>query len=412
MINSFIFIILTLPLITYILTLSASLLLRLFVKSTFIKKNYNIQPTVSVLLSCFNEGVHVLKTIESIIANDYPMDKIEVIAIDDCSVDDTYQYLKQAAEKWHNVQVFKNSVNSGKHLSLINALSYSSGEILICIDSDTIFDKHVIKELTACFIDDTIGAVGGRVGINNTRDNILTQGQTLVYYYVFQLTKMLLNSVRNVIIISGALFAVRREHFEAIKDKIMQRNWLGISIREGEDRYMTHLVLLKGLKTYINIDAQCWTAGPNNFKALFMQQLRWRRGKLRDFFWTIRTFNANLKALHPMALINIIMTGMIILTWPVTYIFSIVWMLKMDQAFIMIQIFLGLHVIFAVLMNLYAHKHNPEQKINPLLMSVTGLWFIVDCALTFIAVCTLDYGEWGTRGTSAQKASSSAHRSE
>lgn len=404
MTDTFVQLIFALPLMVMVMNFGVTLMLRFGAKSTFLEKNYALQPRVSVLLPCFNEGEHVFRTIESILASDYPMEKVDVIAVDDCSADDTFDWIERAARRWKNVRAFRNPVNSGKHQTLSHALSHSSGEILICIDSDCIFDRRAIAELTACFVDETIGAVGGRVGISNARENVLTQCQTVVYYYSFQIMKMLQNWTRNVICISGCLFAVRREHFEAIEEQVKHRNWFGVGVRDGEDRYMTHLLLLKGLKTYINISAQCWTAAPNNFRQLFMQQLRWRRSGLRDLFWTARKFWTNLEVLHPLTVVNLLIPGALQVLWPAMCIYGLASGWLAENLLRDMQLYFGLWVVIGLLYNLYVRWHNPEQKVNPLIIGALGMWFIADSFLiTLVALCTFDVGEWGTRGTSSKK---------
>ncbi|MFM0321090.1 glycosyltransferase family 2 protein [Caballeronia glebae] len=404
MIDPLVHIIFALPLAVMVMNFGVTLLLRVCSKTTFITKDYSYQPNVSVLLPCFNEGMHVFKTIESIIASNYPSEKIEVIAVDDCSADDSFAWLQRAAAKWQNVQAHRNEVNSGKHHSLSRALAHSNGEIIICIDSDCIFDRDAVRELTSCLIDKSIGAVGGRVGINNTRRNVLTQCQTLVYYYAFQIMKMSQNWARNVTCISGCLFAVRREHFKAIEDQVKSRNWFGIGVRDGEDRYMTHLLLLKGLKTYIDITAQCWTPAPDNFRQLFMQQLRWRRSGLRDLFWTLRTFWPNLRILHPLTMVNMLIPGTLTVLWPAMYIYAMSSGWVAQHLFLDMPIYFGVYVLVGVIFNFYTRRHNPEQAVNPLMVGMLGLWFIVDSFFTtLVALCTFDVGDWGTRGTSEKK---------
>lgn len=51
------------------------------------KLDYNLEPTVSVLMSCFNEGEAVYSTIKSLCENDYPVEKRQIIVFDDCSKD-------------------------------------------------------------------------------------------------------------------------------------------------------------------------------------------------------------------------------------------------------------------------------------------------------------------------------------
>jgi cellulose synthase/poly-beta-1,6-N-acetylglucosamine synthase-like glycosyltransferase len=403
--DALIHLVFALPIAVMMLNFGITLLFRLSFKSTFIEKDYSLQPRVSVLLPCFNEGKHVLDTIESIIRNKYPTEKIEIVAVDDCSADDSFEWLQKAAAMYPQVRAFRNEQNSGKHHSLSRALKESTGEVIVCIDSDCIFAEDAISEMTACFSDPKIAAVGGRVGINNPKENIITQCQTLVYYYAFQIIKMTQNWARNVTCISGCLFAVRRERFVEIEERVKKRNWFGIGVRDGEDRYMTHLLLLGGWKTYINIDAQCWTSAPNNLRQLFMQQLRWRRSGLRDLFWTLKTFGTNLKLLHPLTIVNMTVPGALTLLWPFMYLYAIMNGWTTEHLLMDLQLYFGIYMIVGLLFNWYAHHNNPEQKINPLAVAVLGVWFIVDSFFTtLLALCTFDVGEWGTRGTSTQKA--------
>ena len=398
MFDALIFLVFALPITVMVLNFGIPSIFRLGVPSTFIKKDYTLQPEVSILLPCFNEGPQVFNTIKSIIANKYPAHLIEIVTVDDCSSDDSFKWLQKAEEEYINVRAFKNDTNLGKHHSLSRALKESTGKIVICIDSDCIFDENAISELMSCFTDPSIAAVGGRVGILNSNENIITQCQTLVYYYAFQIIKMTQNYTRNITCISGCLFAVRRERFEEIESKVKKRNWLGVGVRDGEDRYMTHLLLLGGWKTYINIHAQCWTTAPNNLKQLLMQQLRWRRSGLRDLFWTIRDFKSNLRVLHPLTIINMIIPGMLTLLWPFMYIYALSSNWITLHLLTDLQVYLGLYMVVGILFNWYAHHNNPEQKIRPLVVASLGVWFIVDSFFTtLLAICTFDVGEWGTR---------------
>lgn len=395
-----VYLIFALPITVMVLNFGLTLFLRACAKSTFIKKDYEYTPTVSVLLPCFNEGPHVYETILSIMRSEYPMEKVEIVAVDDCSSDDSFQWLEKAQQDFPNaVRAFRNPVNSGKHKSLAFAASNSTGEVLICIDSDCIFDKMAIREMVACFSEPDIGAVGGRVGITNVRENIMTQCQTLVYYYAFHIMKMSQNWARNVTCISGCLFAIKREYFDKIEVEVTQRNWFGIGVRDGEDRYMTHLLLLKGLKTYINIDAQCWTSAPNNLRQLFMQQLRWRRSGLRDLFWTIKNFRQNVKVMSPVTIINYIFPGALTVCWPFMYIYAGMTAWTTTHLLAMLPVYVGIYFLIGLAFNMYVSYHNPEQKISPFTVSVLGAWFIVDSFFTtLLALCTFDVGNWGTRG--------------
>jgi len=142
-----------------------------------VKKDYTLQPTVSVLLPCFNEGPAVYDSIKSIRESDYPVDRLEIICVDDCSADSSYEWMLKAAAEFQNVQVHKNAHNLGKNKTVLHALSYSKSDMVISIDSDTVFAPDTVKELMACFADPFIGAVGGAVGLRNVNESIVTSFQ-------------------------------------------------------------------------------------------------------------------------------------------------------------------------------------------------------------------------------------------
>src|SRR5271157_3553942 len=286
------------------------IILKLAFPGAKVKKDYTYQPAVSVLMPCYNEGKTVYETIESISKSDYPSDKFEVIAQDDCSVDDSYKWILKAQRDFTNIRVRagRNEGNCGKARTVCNALQHSTADIIISIDSDCIFHPDAIRELTACFAEPRMGAVGGRVGVSNPNDNVITAIQTIVYYAAFELYKIPENWTRSVCCISGCLFAIRRDLLLEIEPAIRARHWFGIPVTQGEDRFLTHQTLLRGYGTYINNDALCWTTVPSTLPELFKQQLRWKRSIIRDLFYTLRTLPQHVWTLHPNTVLTLVLT--------------------------------------------------------------------------------------------------------
>jgi cellulose synthase/poly-beta-1,6-N-acetylglucosamine synthase-like glycosyltransferase len=241
-----------------------ALILKWSVPGAKIRKDYAYLPAVSVLMPCYNEGKTVYETIESISKSNYPNDRFEVIAQDDCSADESHQWMLKAQRDFTNirVRVGRNDENSGKARTVCNALQHSTGEIIISIDSDCIFHPDAIRELTACFSEPKIGSVGGRVGIRNPNASSITAIQTFVYYAAFQLYKIPENWARSVGCISGCLFAIRRELLLQIESKIRSRHWFGVPINQGEDRFLTHQTLLHGYGTYVNEPGKAGAPAP------------------------------------------------------------------------------------------------------------------------------------------------------
>ena len=373
------------------------ILLRLAFPSTMAKKDYSYEPTVTVLMPCYNEGKTVYETIASIAQSNYPNHKFEVFAQDDCSVDDSYEWMQKAQRDFTNIRIRtgRNEVNSGKARSVCNALRHSRAEVIISIDSDCIFHPNAIRELTACFAEPKMGSVGGRVGVRNPKDNVITAIQTLIYYSAFQLYKIPENWTRSVCCISGCLFAIRRELLLEIEPAIRARNWFGIPVSQGEDRFLTHQTLLRGYGTYINNDALCWTTVPNKLSVLFKQQLRWRRSIVRDFFFTLKTLPQHVWKLHP----NTVLTLVLVPLGALVGLLVVLTALTQDPLSwagpLPLLAALGIGAILTWIVKRYSAR---EAIGHPLAFAAYVGWSMVSSLfLTPLALCTMDSADWGTR---------------
>ena len=377
--------------------------LRWALPNRLIKKDYSYKPTVSVLLPCYNEGQTVYETIESISKSNYPNDSLEVIAQDDCSVDDSYEWMLKAQQDFTNIRirVGRNRVNSGKAKTVCHALHYSTAEVVISIDSDCIFHPDCIQELVSCFSEPKVGAVGGRVGVRNVNESTATMVQTFYYYLAFQLIKLPESMTRSVACISGCMFAIRRELLLKLEPRIRNRNWFGIQVNDGEDRFLTHQVLLEGYGTYINTDAQCWTKVPVTLSQLIKQQIRWRRSGTRDFFLTLKTLPRHIWKLHPNTIYTLVVPPLASLL----AVFAVFTAALLNAGFWLGPFMFLLYGAGAAVFDAVISIHNPEQRVsNPLRLATYAVWRLGSLLITVFALCTFDSSDWGTRAKKVTQA--------
>jgi hyaluronan synthase len=381
------------------------LILQLAHPSTKIRKNYSFEPTVSVLMPCYNEGKTVYETIESISKCNYPRQKFEVIAQDDCSADDSYEWMLKAQRDFSDlrIRVGRNEENCGKARTVCNALQHSSAEIIISIDSDCIFHPDAIRELTASFSEPKVGSVGGRVGVRNPNESVITAIQTIVYYAAFELYKIPENWTRSVCCISGCLFAIRRELLLEIEPAIRARHWFGVPVNQGEDRFLTHQTLLRGYGTYINNDALCWTTVPTTLPVLFKQQLRWRRSIVRDFFFTLRSLPQHVFRLHPNTVLTLVLTPL----GAVVALLVVINSLISDPMAWAGPMPIVTALAIAAVASWWIKKHSVrETVVHPWAFGAYVAWAIASSLfITPLALCTMDSADWGTRMKSAQEVS-------
>ena len=93
--------------------------------------------SLSIIIPCFNSEQYILKTIEKLRSYINKINqKYEVILIDDCSRDKTYEVVKNFITQHKNIKIYKNYLNKGKSYSLIKGIKKAQFKKIIIIDSD------------------------------------------------------------------------------------------------------------------------------------------------------------------------------------------------------------------------------------------------------------------------------------
>jgi hyaluronan synthase len=140
--------------------------------------NDNELPTLTVIVPAYNEGRFVFDTLNSIAQSNYPKDRIQLIAIDDGSKDDTWLWMIKAKEQLGEfVSIYQQPENQGKRYALYRGFNLAIGDVFVTIDSDSIIDKDTLRNLVTPFVvDGNCGAVAGNVKIHNNKKAIIPRG--------------------------------------------------------------------------------------------------------------------------------------------------------------------------------------------------------------------------------------------
>src|SRR5262249_29144035 len=104
----------------------------------------SVYPPVSIIVPAFNEQVVVASAIESLMQMDYP--DFEVIVVDDGSSDRTFD---EAAKLMHKYGPARLKVvwqpNGGKAAALNTGIMHARGELLLCMDADSVLEPQTIR---------------------------------------------------------------------------------------------------------------------------------------------------------------------------------------------------------------------------------------------------------------------------
>ncbi|MGI5863235.1 MAG: glycosyltransferase [Myxococcales bacterium] len=356
----------------------------------FDEKREDYEPTVATITPLFNEGDHIVRTVESLLALDYPKDKLEIIIVDDCSTDDSYAWALKAARGHPNVKVLRNPVNVGKRKSINRGHRETKAEIIVSVDSDVVVDRGALRALVARFTRPEIAAVGGRVMVANPNDNWLTRMQTVKFYFAQEWLKLVERAFKSVMCLSGCLTAYRREVLEELQPVLEGRNVLGVPIKYGEDRFLTRQIVKAGYKTLFITDAWCFTVSPNTLSKYFSQQIRWRRSNLIDWFGGLR-HAWRLPA--PVAL-NYFSLFALMLCYPLLILEKV-----LNGDFVdLVVIHAGALALLAAIYYAAAGSMPESQRVGPLaFISMALLMPVSYLVFTPLGLFTLDSGSWETR---------------
>ncbi|MCE8426663.1 MAG: glycosyltransferase family 2 protein [Candidatus Methanoperedens sp.] len=247
------------------------------------------RPTVSVIVPAKNEEEVIQKTINAILDSDYPQDKLEVIVIDDGSTDNTAAEIQKIRSA--RITFIKNEKNLGKRISLAKGFMKSTGEIVVCVDSDSFVQKDAITLMMQPFTKPDVMAVCGHGRAANFDANLLSKLQHFWYQEMFRLIKGMESIYGCVTCCSGILSAYRREavkktldewYNESLVDAFVPKNESFImrimSKSQADDRTLTvNILAIPSAKVVYQSNAIVGTIVPENMKQFVRQQLRWNR---------------------------------------------------------------------------------------------------------------------------------------
>src|SRR5437867_3333023 len=132
-------------------------------------------PNVSVLVPVKNEEKVIGRLLESLVRLEYPRENLEVIVVEDESVDRTLEICRGYSQRYPWIKVFHRDSSLGKGDALNYAFHQSKGEIVATFDADDIPEPLAVTKALRYFNNPETGAVHGYHRVLNLRESVVSR---------------------------------------------------------------------------------------------------------------------------------------------------------------------------------------------------------------------------------------------
>lgn len=230
-------------------------------------------PTVGVAVPCWNEERTLPATLDSLLALDYPKEKLSIYIVDDGSTDSTLKIAQEYASRYPDIITAFHKENGGKHTAVNLALKESTSDLFGCLDADSFVAPHTLKAIVSAFErDKNVMAVTPCIHIRRPRTFI--QRMQAIEYLMGVFVRKAFGSLDAIQVTPGPFSIFKKEVFEKIGNYHKAHN--------TEDFEITLRMHKAHLKIANSHKALVYTVGPATMRGFFYQRLRWARGFLEN----------------------------------------------------------------------------------------------------------------------------------
>ena len=235
-------------------------------------------PTVSILVPAHNEALVIVRTVRALLNMEYPVDRYEVIVINDNSTDDTAEKLEELQREFPDRRLVVISTGpevggEGKSNALNIGFSVSTGEVIAIYDADNTPESDALAILVENLMeDDKIGAVIGKFRTRNRNASLLSRFvniETLAYQCMNQAGRYFFFKLCT---IPGTNYVIRRKLIEEIG------GWDTKAL--SEDTEISFRLYRMGYYIKQKRMAVTWEQEPHLLSVWFRQRTRWAKGNI------------------------------------------------------------------------------------------------------------------------------------
>ena len=196
----------------------------------------DIEPSITVVISAFNEEREIESTVVNKLSQDYPSDRLEVIVVSDGSTDRTDEIVRSLVDRSEGrLKFFRQEPRQGKTQALNMAVGHTSAEIVVFADANSIYAPGAIRSLARNFADSSVGYVTGQMAYANSGESSVGAGSGSYMSYENELRKWE-TRLGSIVGVDGGIDAIRRTLYVPMRTDQLPDFVLPLSVIEQGSR--------------------------------------------------------------------------------------------------------------------------------------------------------------------------------
>ncbi|MBD2893380.1 hypothetical protein amrb99_23010 [Actinomadura sp. RB99] len=251
--------------------------------------------TVTVQVPVYNEDPAALRAcLRSVLEQSRRVDRVRVVndgsadaAGEPVTFDDVRRDFEAAASALGIGTSWEYTPNRGKRFAQMHALAGDGADVFVTLDSDSVLDRHAVREGLLPFADPRVQSVGGHVLVLNRTASLLTRMTCVLYLPFTRGVRSAQSVLRRVTINSGTLAFYRGDVVRRAAGVYEHERFARRPMQMNDDSMLTFYALLDG-DTVHQPSAIAFTLVPQRLDHYLKQQLRWMRGTTVRHLWWLR----------------------------------------------------------------------------------------------------------------------------
>lgn len=165
-------------------------------------------PLVSISIAAYNEEAQIRELIKSLLAIDYPRDRLQILITSDGSTDATDDVIREYEDQ--GIELLRMPARGGKTKAENASSELLRGDIVVNTDASTRILPDSLKPLIAAMLDPRVGVASGRDVSVGSVDDDANRGESGYVGYEM-VVRDLETRVSGIIGASGCFYAIRRD---------------------------------------------------------------------------------------------------------------------------------------------------------------------------------------------------------